>query len=152
MEKLRLSCSLLIYGLFLFSNLGCSEQDVESEAERAVRQLSNNGEKHWVIEKILLDEVSQSLTACDSSLILTIRADKTWREAYLRLSCYQLAEGSWSLNDENTVLSIVVINNSTGNEMKKDLEINELSDDRFEYQQIASNQIRRISLVEMGNR
>jgi len=148
-QKIHFAHPRILLGLLIFAVISCSDPMVESESDKAIRLLSNNGDKYWIIEQILLDDVNQTLTSCDSSLVLTIRNDNTWTEAFLRITCYQLSEGSWSLNDENNVLSISFINKYTGNEVTKDLEINELSEERFEYQEISSNQIKKISLVEL---
>ena len=139
-----LAIFLIIYISLLSS---CYDKNEESERSLTIRLLTSDSIKYWGLEHSFIDEVSQPISSCDSSYLLTLKADFSWEEAYQRLSCYRLTKGSWVLNDENNVLSITYISQFTGNKEEKKFEIYELSEDSFTYQYAQNNQLMKIRLT-----
>ena len=138
-----------VYGLLIIFLLGCAGKETESERARAVRLLSNNANKNWILKEKFVGDATHVLSICDSSYVLSIKADYTWEEVYLKLICYNKSSGTWSLNNENAVLSIAFISQYTGNESKRDFEINELTEQNFAYQYVEYNQIKRVILMAL---
>ena len=138
-----LAIFLIIYISLLSS---CNDKNEESERSLTIRLLTSDSIKHWGLEQSFIDEVSQPISSCDSSYLLTLKADFTWEEAFLKFSCNQLTNGSWALNDENNVLSITYISQFTGKKEEKKFEIFELSEDYFTYQYAENNQLMKIRL------
>ena len=136
--------------LLIFVFMACENEAVETDRDRTVRLLSNNIEKEWGVDATFIDDVSQPVSACDSSYILTMRSDFTWTEIYLSLICYQEGTGDWSLNESNDVITINYIDKFSGQEVEQLFEINELTEAVFEYQFVERNKFRRVRLSHLN--
>lgn len=136
-----------IIGLLILVGFGCSENEGETERSKTIRLLTNDASKKWEVSQIFIDEVEQQITGCDMSYTLTLNADFSWKEIYLNISCYQIHEGSWSLNDESSVISIQFVDNASGKNVEKHFEIVELSEGIFSYQYPENNEMKKIRLT-----
>lgn len=136
----------LVFILFFIMGFGCSDQDKETEQARTIRLLTDNSSKPWSVDKKFHDDIEQEISQCDSSYILTLKADYTWNETYLQLSCYYSTDGLWSLNDENSIISISYINQPSGDQIDKTFEITELSEAYFAYQYVENNELLKVRL------
>lgn len=146
----NISLLKLISLIFVVSlSSGCANDDKESEESKTIRLLTNDSFKNWGVVQTTIDDISQPISICDSSYILTLKADYSWEEAFLRISCYQLNEGTWELNDENTVISIQFISKTNGNKGEKKFEIIELSEEYFEYRFAQDNLFYKVRLHEL---
>ena len=142
----RIAIWLLIIPVFI----ACEKEASETDRDRTVRLLSNNVAKEWGVDATFIDDVSQPVSACDSSYILTMRSDFTWTEIYLSLICYQEGTGDWSLNESNDIITINYIDKISGQEVEQLFEINELTESVFEYQFADRNQLRRVRLSHLN--
>ena len=136
----------LVFILFFFIGIGCSDQINETEQAKTIRLLTNNSAKPWSVDKKFNDDIEQNLSMCDSSYRLTLKADYTWNETYQQLSCYYTIDGIWSLSDENNVITISFLNQFSGNQIEKSFEIVELNETRFTYQFPVNNEMKKIQL------
>ena len=136
----------LVFILFFLIGFGCSDQVKETEQAKTIRLLSDNSQKPWSVDKKFHDDIEQVLSICDSSYILTLKADFTWNETNLQLACYYTTDGIWSLNEENNVISISYIGQSSGIKTEKTFEIEELSEKYFAYQYVENNELQKVRL------
>jgi len=133
--------SMVILGL-----MGCSKENGRTEREVTIQLLTNNNEKYWVVDESNIDGKEITLSSCDSSYVLIMKADFTWKESYFKFQCNPGGLGQWSLNDANNVISIFYINPATGMQEEKLFEIEELSEDYLAYQFAENNRLRYIRL------
>lgn len=138
-------CVILLH-LFVYATIGCDSVDEESARDRTVRLLTGDSYKHWAVEEVLENDVTQSLTSCDSSYILTMKANFKWEELYLRLQCPRQSEGSWELNEDNTVITIDYMSPQSGSAMEKKFAIMDLTEELFSYEVVVGNNIKIIKL------
>lgn len=124
----------------------CNGGEEDSLEAKTLSLLTGNEFKQWELHQSFVDDVEQSFTVCDSSYILTMKADYTWSEVFLNIQCYQGTDGVWKLNDQLNVITISYINQATGEEEEKLFEIVELSDEYFSYQFASKNRLRRFRL------
>lgn len=136
----------LVFILFFIIGFGCSDQVKETEQAKTIRLLTDNSRKPWSVDKKFHDDIEQVLSICDSSYILTLKADFTWNETYLQLQCYYTTDGVWSLNEENNLISISYLSQSSGDKTEKTFEIVELSEEYFAYQFVESNELQKVRL------
>jgi predicted GH43/DUF377 family glycosyl hydrolase len=139
-----------LIGIFLIAGLlsGCNEQEKETERERTIRLLTNDITKKWAVNQNFTDGIEQAISFCDSSYILTLRADYSWNETFSYISCYRSTDGIWSLNDENNVISINYVSQISGKESERVFEIVELSEEYFAYEYVVNNDLRRVRLYD----
>ena len=140
------SINWYIIGLVLLFTFGCSEDEGETERSKTIRLLTNSISKDWRVSQIFIDEVEQQITDCDKSYILTLHVDFTWDEVYLSVSCYQTYTGSWSLNEDNSIINIQFIDEVSGKATEKHFEIVELTEEYFSYQYPENNEMKKIRL------
>lgn len=119
----------------------CTKDNDESDRSRAVRLLTNNSSKPWMMEQNLIDNVEQKFDVCDSSYVLTIHSDFTWKEAYQNISCSSGNFGSWDLNDENNVLTTYYKPFLSLDFLERKFEILELTETTFSYQYASRNSL-----------
>lgn len=137
----------LSISIILLLASGCSQNESETERAKTVRLLTNNSSKSWEIAQTFIDDIEQSISACDSSYILTMHTDFTWDEVFLKLACYQVHDGTWELNDENSLITIQFIDQPNGGIVKKIFEIMELTETYFSYQFAENNHLKKIRLT-----
>jgi len=137
----------LIVSIILLLVSGCSQNESETEGAKTVRLLTNNSSKSWKVAQTFIDDIEQSISACDSSYILTLHADFMWDEVFLKLACYQVHDGTWELNEDNSLITIQFIDQPNGGNVKKIFEILELTETYFSYQFAENNQLKKIRLT-----
>lgn len=139
--------AVLLFGCLLFLYLwGCTEEKGLTEREIAIQLLTNNNEKYWMVDHSTIDGNEITLSTCDSSYVLLLKADFTWKELNFKLQCNQGGFGTWSLNDENNVISISYFNPGTGMSVERHFEIEELSEEFLAYQIAENNRLRYVRL------
>lgn len=114
-----------------------------------VELLTGNSEKNWIIDTSNIDGKEIIPSICDSSYVLVMNSNFSWREEYLIFKCYPSSNGTWWLNDDNDVISIRFVNPANGEYQEKDFEIEELSEEFFAYQIAINN---RLKYVRLKNR
>jgi len=132
------------YSFFLF--LGACSGDEESAQSKAMTLLTDNSAKSWSISEYFIDEQKNDISPCDSSYVLTMESDFTWKEEYTKLYCNQGSNGHWSLNDDGDVITITYIDWSTGQQVERKFEIMELTKENFTYQFPIRNSLKRIRM------
>ncbi len=132
--------------LLMIAGFAACDNEEESGRDMTMRLLTGNTQKDWSIYEYFIDDQNTDITQCDSSYLLSMKADFTWVEQYINLQCYQKTTGSWALNDENTVISIFYTDWSSGQQVEKKFEIVELSEEYFTYQFPVNNRMKRIRL------
>lgn len=141
-KELKYLVVLLLSSLFI----SCDSNDNLSEREIAMELLTNNSSKYWVFDKSNVDGQPIIPSECDSSYMLLMKSDFTWEEIYLILQCNRPGNGSWTLSEQNDVISIEFINQNTGLKEEKHFEIEELSDKYLAYQFAENNRLRYVRL------
>jgi len=136
----------LVFILFFFIGIGCSDQINETEQAKTIRLLTNNSHKPWSVDKKFRDDIKQDLSICDSSYYLTLKSDFTWNETNLLLLCYYTTDGTWSLNEGNNIISISYLSHTSGDKFEKTFEIVELSEEYFAYQYVENNDLLKVRL------
>ena len=136
--------SLVIFITIVF--VGCDSGDKESMRDRTVRLLAGDSYKQWIVKEVFENGVTQSISLCDSAYILTMKTDFSWTESYLSLQCPQSTEGSWSLNEDNTVITIEYISWQSGTEIEQKFMIVDLTNDQFAYEVVSGNNLKIIHL------
>jgi len=137
----------LTISIILLLVSSCSQNESETERAKTVRLLTDNSSKSWKVAQTFSDDNEQSISACDSSYVLTLHADFTWEEVFLKLACYQVHDGTWELNDDNSLITIQFIDQQNGENIKKIFEIMELTEIYFSYQFAENNQLKKIRLT-----
>ena len=143
--KILINQSLVL--VLLISLLsGCSKSNEDTERTKTIRLLTNDSYKNWFVDQTSIDDIIQPISSCDSSYILTLKADFSWEEAYLKLACYQLNSGTWMLDEGNIVISIHFIDPTSGENQERKFEIIALSEKYFEYQYAENNKLLKVRL------
>ena len=132
--------------IFLVTLYGCTKSEKETERSKTIRLLTDNQSKDWIVDAIYFDDISQQISSCDSSYILTLSSDFKWSEVFVKISCYQKNTGSWSLSEENDVITIQYVDQLNGSTVEREFELIELTEDLFSYQFVQNNAIKRIRL------
>jgi hypothetical protein len=126
----------------------CTSDPDESERTKTVQLLTNNSNKLWVMEQNLIDNVEQIFSPCDSTYILNILSDFTWKEQYQNISCASINSGSWDLNDENNVLITYYKPFLSQDILERKFEILELTEEVFTYQYASRNSLILVRLIK----
>lgn len=145
-KSILYSPCLWIGALLLLNMVSCTEEKSLTEREVTIQLLTDNNEKYWMVDQTTIDGNGVTLSTCDSSYVLLLKADFTWKELNFKLQCNQGGFGSWSLNDENNVLSISYFNPNTGMSAERHFEIEELSENYFAYQIAQNNRLKYVRL------
>ncbi len=137
---------LIISAIVVFSIWGCDNNAKESERDRTVRLLAGTQSKDWMASRYFIDGDERQLKGCDSTYVLTIRANYTWKEWNLGATCGFPNEGTWELNESNDVLiayfTPVAMPDTT---FIREMEILELSEAMFTYQLIKND--RQVKII-----
>jgi hypothetical protein len=151
-EIIKLSSNKSISALLTFFLLvtGCQQDEGPTERDRVIGLLTGVTEKHWVIDASNVDGRELVLSICDSSYVLLMKSDFTWKEIHLNLQCYQSGQGTWSLNEENDVISIRYVNPGSGTYEERHFEIEELSEEFFAYQIAENNRLKYVRMRRLN--
>jgi hypothetical protein len=135
----------LLYFMLLFFFASCNGEE-ESAQSKTLTLLTDNSMKSWSIYEYFIDEQPTSISPCDSSYVLSMKADFTWSETYTDFYCYQSTSGQWELNEDGDVITITYIDWSTGQETQRKFEITELTEENFTYQFAVRNVLKRLRM------
>lgn len=136
-------CALLAFTLFV---AGCQKDEGPTERDRVIGLLAGITAKHWILDASNVDGRKIVPSTCDSSYVLLMKSDLTWDELNFKLQCYQSGNGTWSLNEENDVISIRYVNPGSGTYEEKHFEIEELSEQYFAYQIAENNRLKYVRM------
>jgi hypothetical protein len=128
--------------------MGCSEKDEVSPREEILIMLTNASSKDWILDRSTIDDKEIIPGYCDSTYVLTMGTNFTFKEMYLSPVCALPSYGFWELNDENNVISISYTDAYTGQTIEKHFEIVELTEKYFAYQFAESNRLKYVRLKE----
>lgn len=149
MSEIKISRLIFLLGFAIaFQTLISCTKEKESEYNRTVRLLTDGSMKDWSMGQLFIDDVSHGISKCDSSYVLTLKSDLSWQEIFYDISCYQISDGFWSLNDQANVITIGFIDQNNGQPSERKFEIVELDEDTFSYQFAEDNQLTRIELTK----
>lgn len=144
-----LRAETFFWAILLFCLMGCDKKEVDSDREHTLMLLTNANSKDWVIDRSTIDDKEIVPSYCDSTYVLTMLSDFTFREVYKSMICALPSYGSWELNGENNVISITFIDSYTGLTTEKHFEIVELSEKYLAYQSAQNNKLKYVRLKNM---
>ena len=124
----------------------CTGNEGETERDRTVRLLAGDVSKDWMASRYFIDGDEQQMKGCDSTYVLTIRKDFSWKEWNLDNDCGFPNEGIWELNDDNDVLIAHFIPPFSSDTLTRKMEIMDLSEELFTYQLVQNNRLVKIVL------
>ncbi len=138
---------LIISSFLAISFWSCDNNATESERTMTIRLLADETGKDWMASQYFIDGDERLLKGCDSTYVLTIRANFTWREWNLGSTCGFPNEGTWELNDDNDVLlAYYTPSFAPDTTITRKMEIVDLSETMFTYQLVSNNRLVKIIL------